>query len=230
MAISKNKSDIYGGYGCTSRQNHYVPGPCPTFEPQPATVPITTTQIRLLTDRLSDAAIQEAKTFLSSNSANIVFRNMLIDKGGYKTFVMFTQSDPADILTFTAKTTGVSLTSVIDVDLDSDTIVTENLYLTENSTLTANKNYFIQNVSKQLVLQLPSSPNFGDFININFTKNTYNLVIEGNGLAINTNNSSITIGKTEIFGLVYSNTITGWEYIPDSSSVGNLALLDGGTF
>lgn len=155
---------------------------------------------------------------------------MLIDKGGYKTFVMFTQSDPADILTFTAKTTGVSLTSVIDVDLDSDTIVTENLYLTENSTLTANKNYFIQNVSKQLVLQLPSSPNFGDFININFTKNTYNLVIEGNGLAINTNNSSITIGKTEIFGLVYSNTITGWEYIPDSSSVGNLALLDGGTF
>ena len=225
-----NRSDIYGGYGCTSRQNHYVPGPCPPFEPQPATVPITYSQIQTLVNRSSAMTIQEATTFLSANSANIVFRNMLIDKGGFKTFVMFDQSYPLDLLTFTTKTSTVSLTSNVPVNVLPHTIETENVYLTKTTVLTANKNYFIENTTEQVTLLLPQSPDFADFVNINFTKNNHNLVIEGNGLLINTNNPSIVIGNSKVFGLVYSNTITGWEYVQDSSSIGNLALLDGGTF
>lgn len=232
MALSKNKSDVYGGYGGVSRQNHYIPPQSPPFDPQPATVHITENQLQEIIEKISTISFQEATTFVAENSGSIVLRNVLIDRGGYKTSVLFSQDNLSDLLTVTSKATSTFLpvNNNPSLDLTKDTILTENIFLTQNTMLTANKNYFVECTQTPLTLTLPAVSQHGDFVNINFKKEIFNLTIESKNYLIKPNERIITIANTQIFGLLFDSLTQKWEYISNSGFVSDLTIMDGGTF
>ena len=97
-----NKSKVYGYYGGVTNENHYVPPAVPDFVPHPPTVPFNseyrTTLLQIL------CSVNFSDEYLLAHADEIMLRKLLSSSGEDKTFEIFTQKDPNDIITYTAET------------------------------------------------------------------------------------------------------------------------------
>jgi hypothetical protein len=100
----ENKSKIYGGYGGVTKQNHYVPPPCPPFIPQPASIPFCEEYASATSELLSSA--QATKQFLMSNEGNIMRRHLVSSTETQETYRITTLDNPTDVITYTTTLSG----------------------------------------------------------------------------------------------------------------------------
>lgn len=106
MIRGTNKSAVYGYYGGVSNENHYVPPGSPSYVPQPATIPFTTSDKSLMLHLLSTA------DFINQNAPNMLIRtNTEHLTGNIDTFVISTSGKPEDVIVYTSNT------DVIDINV-----------------------------------------------------------------------------------------------------------------
>lgn len=103
-----NKSKPFGYYGGVTQENHYVPPPSPSFEPQPASVPFYN-DYRTTLQRLV-SSVNFTREFLLDNADSIMVRKLVAQIGGSSHFEITTQGDPNDLITYDVLSGG-------DVDL-----------------------------------------------------------------------------------------------------------------
>ena len=104
-----NKSKVYGYYGGVTNENHYVPPVEPDFVPCPPTVVFNSEYRTMLLQILS--SVNFTDEYLLSRADEIMIRRLLSAADDeHKTFEIFTQKDPNDIITYTTEPSG-------DVDL-----------------------------------------------------------------------------------------------------------------
>jgi hypothetical protein len=99
-----NKSKIYGGYGGVTKQNHYVPPPCPPFIPHPPSIPFYEEYVAATMELLTSA--QSTTEFLMSNEGNIMKRHLISSTATQETFAITTINNPTDIITYTTTLSG----------------------------------------------------------------------------------------------------------------------------
>jgi len=89
--------------------------------------------------------------------------------------------------------------------------------VTSDQTLTSNAGYIFNTTSGSISATLPSSPEVGEFVNITLTVGSGNLLyILRNGSNINGVNEDLACDVSGTFSLIYTNSTTGWKFVPFS--------------
>ncbi len=96
-----NKSKAYGYYGGVTNENHYVPPEVPDFIPHPPSVPFNSEYRNTLYQIL--CSVNFTDEYLADHADEILLRKLLSSTDTEKTFEIYTQKDPNDIITYTTE-------------------------------------------------------------------------------------------------------------------------------